>query len=86
MEMTLINGRFEGKSAVKLLEALAAVKINYHQERILSEAQSEEDIKASENKIKTIERELRQAVEFCNAPGNNKIDLMAKVEMMLYLS
>ncbi|AEI49753.1 hypothetical protein [Runella slithyformis] len=79
MELTLINGRFETAGAKALLEALAAVKINYHQ-NCIQHQHNEEDIKMSENRIKTIERELKLALAYCS--GSETIDLMATLSIL----
>lgn len=79
MELTLINGRFETAGAKALLEALAAVKINYHQNRIQHQ-HNEEDIKMSENRIKAIERELQLALAYCS--DSETIDLMANLSIL----
>lgn len=79
IELTLLNGHFEKQSAIRLLEALANVKVQYHEDFIRTKASTEEDIKMSENRIKAIERELKVAVAYCKASSHQMIDLTSSI-------
>ncbi|MEZ4905144.1 MAG: hypothetical protein R2822_27055 [Spirosomataceae bacterium] len=80
MKITLLNGHFEKQAAISLLEALIAVKVNYHENQIHAEAyHSEEDIKMSENRIKALTEELKKAIAYCQASEQPLIDLTSSI-------
>lgn len=62
-ELHLINGRFAAPDAQYLITELANAKIRYHHRRISLVESTEEDIKASESRIKNIEEELRESLK-----------------------
>jgi len=59
MNIQLIEGEFKSKDAVHLITEMIQVKIKFHETKI-STAQSEEDIKARERKIKRLQNELHE--------------------------
>jgi len=80
MILTLLNGHFEKQAAIALLEALTAVKINYHENQIHADSyHHEEDIKMSESRIKALERDLKEAIAFCHASDQPMIDLTSSI-------
>ena len=70
MTIQLIKGEFQANDAINLITQMIHIKIKYHENKI-SLSQLEEDIKARENKIKRLQKDL---YEF-----RNTIDSTTKV-------
>ena len=78
MDITLISGRFASEDAKALLTALTRAKTAYHEEKIRGVHHGEEDIKHSENRIKTLEQGLRDALALIKENGG-AVDLHATI-------
>lgn len=68
MNIQLIEGQFSQQDALELITQMVHVKIKFH-ERKISNSLNEEDIKARENKIKRLQKELyelRQHIDHQN--------------------
>ncbi len=78
MDITLISGRFAAEDARALLTAITRVKTNYHEQKIRDVHHGEEDIKHSENRIKTLEQGLRDALALIKENGG-AVDLHAAI-------
>ncbi|MDE3251493.1 MAG: hypothetical protein KGO92_01730 [Bacteroidota bacterium] len=63
MDIELINGRFSIAEAEQLLSAIVKVKISFHEEKIRTIHQTEEDIKHSEKRIVQLQEKLRVAIQ-----------------------
>jgi hypothetical protein len=61
-EFNLIDGRFTVAEAELLLLDLAQAKVCHHLRRITLPNQSEEDIKATEKRIRAIETDVRAVI------------------------
>ena len=58
----LINGRYTATEAELLLSKIIKVKQSFHEDRIRTHSEHEEDIKQSEKRIKELEETLRHAL------------------------
>lgn len=70
-ELHLVNGHFKTAEAVQLLNELTHTKIRHHMRRIEQHAGSEEDIKSSEKRIRMIETNLRDILQYLNSTTAN---------------
>ena len=70
MNIQILDGEFKSNEAIELITQRIHIKIKYHENKI-SLSQLEEDIKARENKIKRLQKDL---YEF-----RNTIDSTTKV-------
>ena len=70
MNIQILDGEFKSNEAIQLITQMIHIKIKYHENKI-SLSQLEEDIKARENKIKRLQKDL---YEF-----RNTIDSTTKV-------
>jgi hypothetical protein len=69
MNIQLLKGKFSSKDAIDLLTQLAHVKIKYHENKI-KDADSEEDIKMRETRIKEIQKDLFEARKHIESSAN----------------
>jgi hypothetical protein len=79
MKIQLLKGSFEAKDAVNLLTQMIHVKIKYHEGKI-NNLSNEEDIKFREGRIKQLQKDLYDAVNYIKNKGSN-MDLIAEVEI-----
>jgi thermostable 8-oxoguanine DNA glycosylase len=79
METTLIQGRFPSKVAEELLSQLIQVKIRFHEEKIKTSYMTEEDIKATESRIRQLQHDLRSAREYVRTNPDGFFDLHCPV-------
>lgn len=80
MNVHLIQGEFSTDDTLDLITQLIQVKIKYHENKIATHT-SEEDIKARESKIKSLQKELfelRRNIQ--STPHNLKIEGVLKIE------
>ena len=63
MEIQLISGVFSIAEAEELLTAIFNTKMQFHQNRIKTIHETEEDIKHSEKRITQLEETLREAIK-----------------------
>ncbi|MFZ1229002.1 MAG: hypothetical protein WAQ83_13370 [Saprospiraceae bacterium] len=70
MNIQILDGEFKSNEAIELITQMIHIKIKYHENK-RSLSQLEEDIKARENKIKRLQKDL---YEF-----RNTIDSTTKV-------
>lgn len=66
-QFTLINGRFSPDEAVPILTGMVDAKLQHHARKIARPGTVEEDVKASENRMKQIESSLRQMLHVLRA-------------------
>lgn len=81
MEIQLISGTFTIGEAEELLTAIFKTKIAFHERKIGTIQQSEEDIKHSEKKILQLEQTLREAVNKMKQKGQTHTSLNAHIEV-----
>lgn len=81
----LINGRFNAPDAQYLMSELANAKIRYHHRRISLVESTEEDIKASESRIKHIEESLRESLKMLRdaAANGKKVDMEGTISIRI---
>ena len=80
-QLTLINGRYSKAEAERLVNDLIKTKTTFHQARIKTVHESEEEIKHSEKRIKELEKSLRHALaEIKDAPGST-VDIEADIRV-----
>lgn len=77
MNIQLIQGVFSSGDAVSLITQMIQIKIKYHEGKINKDSH-EEDIKAREEKIKRLQRELH---ELKNHMGAEIVQLKATIEI-----
>lgn len=68
MKLHLIKGQFTSKEAIALLTKMIDLKIRFQEEKIKS-ADSEEDIKMREGRIKSLQKELYESRTMIEASG-----------------
>lgn len=79
MHIQLIQGQFGGKEAIKLITQIIHAKVKFH-ENIISNDDSEEDIKMRENRIKQLQKDLFDARHYIEKKGENVI-INASIEI-----
>ncbi|WP_298225104.1 hypothetical protein [Flavobacterium sp.] len=80
MELHLINGQFSTQEAITLLTEMIAVKIKYHEKKIIDN-HYEEDVKMREQKIKLLQNELAESRNYIqNQSGNINIKGTINIE------
>lgn len=81
MEIQLIRGRFTIEEAEKLLTSIVKIKIAFHEEKINTLHQSEEDIKHSEKRIIQLQNSLGEAVKKLKEKGKFHTELNAVLDI-----
>jgi hypothetical protein len=81
MEIQLISGTFTVAEAEELLTAIFKTKIAFHQNKIRTIHDAEEDIKHSERRILQLERTLREAINKMKEKGQTHTSLNAHIEV-----
>jgi hypothetical protein len=81
MEIQLISGVFTIAEAEALLTDIFNTKIRFHQNRIRTIHQMEEDIEHSEKRIMQLEQTLRNAVRKLKESGKTHTSLNAHIEV-----
>ena len=67
--LQLVNGRFDVPEAQPILTEMVNAKLGHHTRKMARHATNEEDVKASETRIKALESELREALKFLRDVG-----------------
>ena len=81
MEIQLISGTFTVAEAEELLTAVFKTKIAFHQNKIRTIHDAEEDIKHSEKKILQLEQTLREAIKKMKEKGQTHTTLNTHIEI-----
>lgn len=81
MEIKLISGTFTIAEAEELLTAIFKTKIQFHENRIKTIQDSEEDMKHSEKRILQLEETLRNAIKNLKDSGRTHTSLDAHIEV-----
>ena len=81
MELQLISGRFEAKDAEQILTDIYNVKISFHQQKIRTHIDSEENIKHAEKRILQLEENLRNVIAKIKNSGKDRIDIHAHIDI-----
>ncbi len=81
MEIQLISGTFTIEEAEELLTAIFKTKIAFHEHKIKTVHDSEEDIKFSEEKIKQLKERLKNVIEKLKDNGQTHTSLNAHIEV-----
>jgi len=69
IEFQLVNGRFSPEEAQPILSQMASAKLQHHAQKMTAHATTEEDVKASETRIKRLEEDLREVLRFLREVG-----------------
>ena len=83
MEIQLIDGRFSVEEAEQLITAIINLKIDFHQQKIKTIHQAEEDIKHSEKRILQLEQTLREAIGKLKENNRQFTNIQAHIELSL---
>jgi predicted nucleic acid-binding Zn-ribbon protein len=81
MEIKLIDGIFTIEEAEMLLTAIFKTKIAFHEQKIKTIHDSEEDIEHSEKRIIQLEQTLRDAIRKMREKGQTHTSLNAHIEV-----
>ena len=81
MEIQLISGMFTIAEAEELLTAIFKTKIAFHEQKINTLRDSEEDIKQSEKRIVQLQETLRNAIKKMKVKGQTHTSLNAHIEV-----
>jgi predicted nucleic acid-binding Zn-ribbon protein len=81
MEIQLISGTFTIAEAEELLTAIFKTKIAFHEQKIQTIHNSEEDITHSEKKIVELQERLRNAIKKLKQNGQTHTSLNAHIEV-----
>lgn len=81
MELQLINGVFTIEEAEKLLTDIFHIKIRFHENRIRTNHDREEDIEHSERRIIQLQMALREAIAKLRKNGRTHTSLNAHIEI-----
>lgn len=79
MNIQLIQGQFGGKEAIELITQMIHGKVKFH-ENIISNDDSEEDIKMRESRIKQLQKGLFDARNYIEKKGEN-VSINASIEI-----
>lgn len=79
MNIQLIQGQFGGKEAIELITQMIHAKVKFH-ENIISNEDSEEDIKMRENRIKQLQKDLFDARQYIEKKGEN-VSINASIDI-----
>lgn len=79
MNIQLIQGQFGSKEAIELITQMIHAKVKFH-ENIISNNDSEEDIKMRENRIKQLQKDLFEARQYIEKKGDN-VSINASIEI-----
>lgn len=82
MKLQLINGHFSPQDALDILTKMTHVKVNYH-ERQITTADTEEDVKAREKRIKDLQRNLQEARQAIADSGQRGVSLAADIVLTI---
>lgn len=76
-QFTFINGRFSSEEAVPILTGIVDAKLQHHARKMAQPDTLEEDVKASETRMKRIEADLRQGLHFLRAAAQrgSRVDI-----------
>lgn len=80
MNIQLIEGTFEKNDALDIITKLFQVKIQYHESKIANSI-TEEDLKITEAKIKSLQSNLATAREKIAATTNKRIELKTTIHI-----
>lgn len=69
MNLQLIQGQFSNEEIFEIVNKMIDIKIKYHEKKI-SLADTEEDIKFREKKIKTLQQNLQEVRSFLKEKNN----------------
>ena len=81
MEIQLISGVFSIGEAEELLTAIVNTKIQFHQNKIRTIHETEEDIEHSEKRIIQLQDTLRNALRIMKESGKTHTTLNAHIEV-----
>jgi len=81
MEIQLISGVFTIAEAEELLTAIFKTKIAFHENKIRTIHELEEDIKHSERRILNLQETLRKAIRKLKESGQTHTNLNAHIEV-----
>ena len=81
MEIQLISGVFTIAEAEELLTAIFRTKIQFHENRIRTIHETEEDIEHSERRIVQLQDTLRNAIRKLKESGKSHTALNAHIEV-----
>jgi len=81
MEIKLISGVFTIAEAEELLNAVFQTKIRFHENRIRTIHETEEDIEHSEKRIMQLQETLRNSVKRLKESGKTHTQLNAHIEV-----
>ena len=81
MEIDLISGVFTIGEAEQLLTAIFNTKIQFHENKIRSIHENEEDIEHSEKRIMKLQATLRNAIITLKESGKSRTGLHAHMEI-----
>lgn len=81
MEIQLINGRFSVQEAERLLTAIVKAKIAFHEDKIRTIHETEEDIKHSEKRIIQLQNTLSEAIKKLREQGKEHTYLNAMIDV-----
>jgi hypothetical protein len=76
---TLINSRFTPEEAVPILKGMVEAKLQHHARKVARPGTMEEDMKASETRMKQIESDLRNILRLLRdaAQRGSQVDIEA---------
>ena len=77
--MKLIHGSFAQEDAQILLTELTKVKIGFHEQKIRTFHESEEDIKHSEKKIIQLGNDLRKMLHEIKSRPDSRVNIDAEI-------
>ncbi|HVU97081.1 MAG TPA: hypothetical protein VHE34_17750 [Puia sp.] len=81
MEIKLISGTFTVEEAELLLTAIVNTKIAFHENKIRTIHETEEDIEHSERRIMALQATLREAIVKMKRSGQTHTVLNAHIEV-----
>ena len=70
MNIQLIQGQFSTQDAIDIITQMINVKIKFHENKI-DNADSEEDIKMREKRIKQLQEQLQESRSYIQEQGEN---------------
>lgn len=84
MELSIIDGNFPKEDAIRIVQDIFAVKIQYHQNRLRKSDISSEDKKHSEERLQQLEAALQKLLKKIRSYSDPALTIQAHLELNIF--